>query len=203
MQIISNRRNFIRTTALAVAAVSATGIVTGCDTSWINTAIADIPTAISIADSISAIVTLATGTSIITPAIAAVIEVSATAIKAGLSELQTLINTYQSSKDTTTLGKIDDTLTQLASDLSGLLSQFSFADQNTKTVLTTAATLLLSVINALQLLVPPSATSLATHPFRRVAPAALKSKPVLPSKEQIQTLFNSTAVLTGYASVQV
>lgn len=205
------RRNFMSGSAVSLVASASAGSfltlsTTGCSTSWINTAVADIPTAIAIAQSISAIVTLATGNALITPAAAALIDTAAGVVKSGLLTLQDAINVYQSDKSTTNLGKVTDTLNQLLVDLPNILPTLTFVDQATKVSITTGITLLISVLSAIQVLVP---AQIANAGARKASPrlastqALLSGKVVIPSKDQIKSQFNSVVALNGYPQVVI
>jgi hypothetical protein len=209
-----NRRNFLTRSGAALALAPLAGsaalfTTTGCSTSWINTAIADIPTAIAIAQSISAIVTLATGNALITPAAAALIETAASVAKAGLLTLQDAINTYQKNPSTTTLAKITDTLNQLLTDLPNILPTLTFTDQATKVAITTGITLLISVLSSIQLLIPAPVIAAGTRSASRnlssarVILANKNAKIVVPSVDQIKSQFNSVVALNGYADVAI
>lgn len=202
---MNTRRQFLTRSAVTLVALPLAGsALTACSTSWITTAVADIPTAISIADSVSAIIALATGNSLITPAVSASIAIVATAVKAGLLTLQDLINQYQVSKSVTILGKIEDTLTQLLADLSNLLPTLTFADQATKVAITSGVSLLIGVLSAIQVLIPStlggSAVVTATRSRRAAANVKLAPATVLPTSAQIKSQFNAVVFLNGYES---
>lgn len=201
------RRRFLKSATMALAAVSATGLVvgttTGCNDSWIQTAINDMPAAIAIIESIASIASLATGNALITPAIATIINTAASLIKSGLLALQDAITAYQSSKSSTTLGKIDDTLAQLLADLNTLLPQITILDQATKTAITTGIALLISTLSTIQVLIPPSVSPAAAASRRAQAHATLASRTVLPTAAQIKSQFNAVVTLNGYPSAVV
>src|SRR6185312_11586036 len=106
-----DRRTFI-TRATTVATVTPfIGLsmepLMGCSTGWIDTAISDIPTIVSIADSILGVVGLAVGNGTLASATGVIISGAATAVNAGLVTLKALIQDYQTAPNATVLQKID------------------------------------------------------------------------------------------------
>lgn len=205
-----NRRSFFGRSAIALAVLPFGSAMvfstTGCNTSWIQTAINDVPVAISIAQSISAIVTLATGQAIITPIIADGIQTAANVVTAGLKTLQDAINAYNTSKSSTGLAKVIDSLNQTLSDLPNILPTLTFTDQATKVAITTGVTLLISTLSAIQVLIPSPVAATATRKVNgRLAAAhsALATSVEVPSAKQVKGQYNSVLWLNGYGQLAI
>jgi len=187
--------------SLAVAAVSAVALTTtGCDTSWINTAIADIPTAESIITSFVGIAAAATGDAQLAAASQALIVAAGTAAKAGLATLQALIDGYKTSPNASILDKIDTALTDVATNLSSILAVVGIKDDALRTTIFTAVSLALVAVQAIQLLIPAAATATAS---RKAAQVQLKKKAILLTKDQLASLFNTSVTINGYPQYQI
>lgn len=199
-----NRRQLLKSSAITAAVLPvATGLsiaTTGCSTSWIDTAIADLPTAVSIATSILGIVAVATGNGVLSTDIAALINTAATAAKAGLLTIEALIQDYKTSPNASILDKIDVALTDLQTNLSAILQVGGIKNQALQVTIATAVGLAIATISAIQLLIPAAPKSSA---LRRAAVQKVKTKVVVPQKEQIVSMFNAVVVLNGYADFQV
>lgn len=195
-----NRRTFFKSSAAVLVLPPTLASLTGCDTSWINTAVADIPVIVQIADSLVAVAATASGNAAVTPAAIAAVNVGAAAAKAALTTLQQLITAYSAQKTPTTLSTIDVTLTTIEGNLNGILTAFHVDDANLQTAITSGVALALSTIAAIQLLVPAASTATA----RRMAAAqVLKTKIVILTPEQIKSQFNAVIVLNGYEANQI
>lgn len=199
-----NRRQILKSSAIAaitlpVASVSTLSMV-GCSTSWIDTAIADIPTAEAIANSILGIVALATGNGSLDASIAVLINTAGTAVTAGLATLQALITDYKTAPNSSILDKIDVALTDLQTNLGAILQVAKVKDSNLQISISTAVGLAIAVVSAIQTLVPAAPVSSA---IRRAAPVKLLKPTVVPKKEDIASLYNAVMVLHGFAAYQV
>src|SRR5882757_1353407 len=163
MQVQLSRRKFALG-SLAVAAVSVTALTTtGCDTSWINTAIADIPTAEAIITSFVGIAAAASGDTELVAAAQALIVAAGTAAKAGLTTLQALISGYKTAPDASILDKIDTALTDVATNLSSILAVVGIKNDSLRTTIFTAVSLALVAVQAIQMLIPAAATATASR----------------------------------------
>lgn len=199
-----NRRQLLKSTAIAAVtlpiASAAVLSTTGCSTAWIETALADLPTAEGIAQSILGIVALASGNGTMDIAIAALISTAGTAVQAGLVTLQALITDYKATPSSTTLDKIDAALTDLQTNLASILSVGGIKNSDLQVAISTAVGLAIAVVSAIQTLIPAAPVSTAV---RRAAPNKLLKPTVVPSKEQISSMYNAVMVLHGFSAYQV
>lgn len=202
--MLMNRRQMLKSSAVTAAvlpiAAGLTLTTTGCNTNWIDTAIADLPTAVDIATSLLGIVTVATGNGTLDASIAALISTGATAVKAGLITLEALINDYKAAPSSSILDKIDAALTDLQTNLASILQISGIKNQALQVTIATAVGLAIATISAIQLLVPAAPVSSA---LRRSAPRKLTKPSIVPEKAQIVSMFNAVVVLNGYADFQV
>ena len=206
-----DRRTFI-TRATTVAAVTpfiglSMGPLMGCSTGWIDTAISDIPTIVSIADSILGVVGLAVGNGTLASATGVIISGAATAVNAGLVTLKALIQDYQTAPNATVLQKIDAALTDVRQNLQAILMAGGIKNAALQVTISTAVTLALSALSAIQLLIPvgsvASATTLKASGNYRHTKQELVTKTHLPSSDNVKTMYNAVAVTQGYGAFQI
>lgn len=205
-----DRRTFITRTAAVAAATPFVGLsvapLVGCSTNWIDTAISDIPTAVSIADSVLGIVGLAIGNGTLDASVGAIISGAATTANAGLVTLKALIQDYQASPDASTLQKIDAALTDVRQNLQSILTTAGIKNAALQVTISTAVTLALSALSAIQLLIPIGSSSSATMlkvSGPRHTQQELITKTHLPSSDNVKTMFNAVAVTQGYGTFQI
>lgn len=195
-----DRRQFIRGSALVAAATTTSLVSLGCSTDWISTAIQDLPTAENIVQSLAAIIAAATGNALIVPAVSALIDAAIKSVSLGLSTLQSLITGYKVTKDGSILDKIDAALTDLQSNLSSIFEIAGIKNTSLQTAIFTAVGLLISVVSAIQTLIPaaPAASSL-----RKAGPNKLRKVTIIPTADQIRSQVNAVFVLKGFDAFQV
>jgi hypothetical protein len=153
-----NRREMLVATGtggLAFAAVGAMGLVEGCNAAgWVQTAINDLPTIVSIAESIISIVGAAQGAA--DPAALALAQKAAGEANTDLQTLQALIAGYNASTNKTTdLGKIDALLLSVQSNLSAVEGALHISNPAMQAAISAAVSSALVIIVALQSLIPP------------------------------------------------
>src|SRR6185312_509490 len=147
-----DRRQLLKMSAAASAVLavpSVTILTTGCDTSWTQKAIDDIPTISNIVGSILSIVAL--GNPALSPEVASAINAALTAASAALVTLQTLINDYKASKDASVLVKIDAALADVQTNLSAVLEVAHVKDPALQATISTGISLAMTVISAIEL----------------------------------------------------
>ena len=169
-------RRKIWTPFMAIA-LSAATVVTACNTSWISTAVADLPVLVQIAENIAAIVAAAQGQSGNTQ-VATQIQAVATAAKTGLEAVQALVNSYNAApaaQKATILGQIDTGLTAVQSNLQQILSAARVLNPQLEATITGIVTLAEGTLLAIQTLVPSAKVGAAPLPQRPPSPAALKA----------------------------
>jgi len=151
--------------------------VTACNTSWINTALADLPVIIQIATNIAAIVGTAQGQANNTQVTAEIQAVAATA-KTGLLAIQALVNSYNSApaaQKTTILGQIDAGLTAVQANLQQILTAARILNPQLQATVTGIVTLAEGTLLAIQTLVPAPKVGAAPNEVQPPSPAALKA----------------------------
>lgn len=198
-----DRRKLLKfgTAAIAVAGVS-TGmtLLTGCDMSWVTTAIADIPVISGIVGSILSIVAL--GNPALTPALSASINFGLTAAAAALVTLKTLIDDYKGAKDASVLVKIDAALTDLQGNLSDVLTAAHIKDPALQAVISTGIGLALSVVSAIQLLIPAVAAHSSSVGFAKInrnsAVSLVPQKIRVTEPNTVKMMYNVVAASCGY-----
>jgi len=161
-----------------ILAVSLTTM--GCSTSWINTALQDLPVLVQIATSILQIVSAAQGNGTLDPATATSITTISNQVKSDLTLIQSLVTQYQASPSPTLLGQIDSALTAVQGNLNAILTAFHVSNSALQTTITTSIGLALTVVVAIQSLVPlpPSpapAARVARVPIKPMGAAQIKS----------------------------
>lgn len=203
-----NRRSFLGgSVCVLVASPLLSGFV-GCDKSWMDNAQADVLTASYILDSVLSVVAVAVTNGQITSQIGDKIRQATQAVKTGLSELAALIASYKSSPSDTALARIADTLNQLAADLPKILDGITITDQNARTAITAGFVLLISIVAALQIIVPSlQATQVASgaaQPRVKRGPKTIANGAVvLPSREAVVTMYNAVLVQNGFDAQQI
>jgi hypothetical protein len=188
--------------ALPLAAVS----LTGCSTNWIDTAIKDLPIAISIAQSIASILAIATGNGYISQTAAQAISALQGPIVTLLDALKDAINAYNASKTETNLGRVTDTLTQILQDLPKLLPLLQFKDSNTQLAITSAVSLLITTLTSIQILIPAPVAALGRFKVTAnvaAARVALANKTVVPSDVQVKSQFNVMMYTNGFPQLVI
>ncbi|MHB8484227.1 MAG: hypothetical protein ACYDCM_00650 [Candidatus Acidiferrales bacterium] len=165
----------IYTPFLAIA-LSVAMVVTACNTSWINTALADLPVLVQIAENIASIVAAAQGQAG-NPQTSAEIQAVASTAKTGLLAIQALVNSYNAApaaQKTTILGQIDAGLTAVQANLQQILTAARILNPQLQATITGIVTLAEGTLLALQSLVPSPKVGAARLPQQPPSPAALK-----------------------------
>jgi len=152
-------------------------VVTACNTSWISTALADLPVLVQIAENIASIVATAQGQAGNTQAATDIQNVAATA-KAGLEVVQTLINSYNSApaaQKATLLGQVDTALAGVQANLQQILSAAHALNPQLQATIAGIVTLAQGTLLAIQTLVPAAKAGRALSQVQPPSPAALKA----------------------------
>lgn len=201
-----DRRQLLKVTSAATVALAVTGpmlMSTGCSTTWITTAINDLPTIQGIAESILAIVAI--GDPALTPVITAAIILAVKGATAALATTQALIQDYKAAPSTTVLGKIDAALTDLQQNLSQVLQAAQIKNAALQATIATGISLALSVISAIQLLIPPQVAAshgaaLSVTVDRALAKSAIPQQIVVANSTTIKLMYNVVASSCGYSA---
>lgn len=189
------RRQFLAM-VLSCGLVFATIPMTGCSTSWINTALQDLPVLVQIATSILSIVSAAQGNGTLPAAEAAQITSISNQVKSDLQLVQSLVTQFQTTGSTTLLGQIDAALTSVQSNLQAILTAAHIGNVALQTTITTSISLALTVVVAIQSLVPVSPTP---APAARVARVPMKP----PKAADIKTDYNAILQANGFSAYAI
>lgn len=164
-------------TPFVAIALSVAMIVTACNTSWISTALADLPVLVQIAENIAAIVAAAQGQAGNTQTSAEIQAVAGTA-KTGLLAIQALVNSYNSApaaQRATILGQIDTGLTAVQANLQQILSAARILNPQLQATITGIVTLAEGTLLAIQTLVPAAKAGSKAARVQPPSPDALKA----------------------------
>lgn len=174
--VVLSRREMLSTTGkVALVAGVAGGAVTmeGCNPSqWIETALNDLPTILQIVTSILSIASAAGGSS---PTILAEVTEYGSKAKTALETAQSVVNSYKTaagSQKPGLLGQLDAALLAAQENLQGILSVFHVSDTVVQTTVAAAVGSAITVILAIQALVPPPPVASAKR--ARLAKSAQK-----------------------------
>jgi hypothetical protein len=201
MELAMNRRQLL---AGAMAFTATAALIEGCNTSWITTALADIPTVSKVINSVVAIVAL--GDPGLSAAAQSAIQVAATAVQAGLATLQALIDDYHAQPSADILAKIDATLSDVQQNLSAILAVSGITSASLQATISVGVSLAIMVVQGVQALIPPAATttsSLNAMVRRSRVQSQMTVKVKLLDTGTIRASFNLIAVSSGYFSRQI
>jgi len=182
---------------LPVAVVPLALSQSACNASWIQTALNDLPVLINIATSILGIVGAAQGQSQIDPALAAQVQTIGAQVKADLQTVQSLVTSYQSAAASAKPGiltTIDVSLSAVQSNLGQLLTAFHVNSAALQATVSTALSLAMATVMAIESLVPPPPSP---TPASQRAHAAGPVKPMTAS--QLRQTFNQIVSANGYS----
>jgi hypothetical protein len=170
-----------------VLSVSLVG--SGCNTSWLNTAIADLPIVISILTSVLKIVAIAQGKGADSAMVKEVQDIGNQATQ-DLTTVQKLINDYKTASAADKpgiLGKIDAALNSSQKDLQGILAAFHVKDTATQTAISVGVGLAVTTVEAIISLLPPAKS--AGMPTAMTVKKAPPHKPDKP--EDLKAKYNA------------
>ena len=188
-----NRREFVKyasLTGVGTLALSSGFMLEGCSTSWITTALNDLPVVVNIATTIATIVADALGGGVIPAAVAAIIKTAATAVQTGLALVQQLIADYQANPSQTIIAKILTTLQDVQSQLTQILQAAHIDNAALQATIAGAIGLAITVVTAIMSLLP----NVTPAGAMRAPRAAIK--PLTPA--QIKAQFDSILTQNGY-----
>lgn len=165
------RRDFMTKGSTALILVGSGLAITaeGCNaTSWIDTALSDLPAVLQIITSIAGIIAAAQGGVVSGPLLAQINSIS-NQVQTDLNLAKTLITEYQSGKDAngvainkaTVLGKIDATLVTIQDNLNAILQAFHVSDPILQSTIAASIGLAIATVLGIQALIPapPAATA--------------------------------------------
>jgi hypothetical protein len=202
MEATMDRRSLLKFGSLALASTAIVPLAGCTSPSWLNTALDDLPTITNIVASIISIVAL--GNPALTPELTTVINVALAAAKAALVTVQALIQDYKSQPNDSTITKLDAALSDLQSHLASILQIAGIKDAALQATIATGISLAISVVSAIQLLIPAPTvasrtTALATGVNRDAAKNAVPQKITVVNSTNLKMMYNVVASSCGYA----
>lgn len=201
---MSTRREFVGTLTSAAAAsallAGTTLTVDGCNISdWIQVAIKDLPTIVSIVSTVAQIVADATTGGAASPAVAAVIKVAATAAQVALATTQQLVKDYQTNPSASTLDKIKTSLLDVQSNLGQILDASHVFNGALRAIVTTGLGLGITVLTQILSLIPVAPKAATRTQAAQVSRTAMKPL----SSNDLVNHFNAFADVHGYSQYAI
>jgi hypothetical protein len=223
MEAVMDRREWFLSSgkkALVTAAIGSgiSGVALleeGCTSAqWLTTLENDLPTLIQIAANIAGIITTALGGGLLSAAVGAEISAIGTDISAGLTALQAIINTYNAasaSTKTTLLGKVIAGVQSIVSNIQALLAAAHINNPGLAATITGSATVFLTILLAIQSLLPaapPPVPASAEFPRARVALGQSQNVRVANPKnanlhDVLVAVYNEIVMQNGYGKFVV
>lgn len=210
--VVFSRREMLSTGAKAALVVGAAGAALAtesCNSSqWLQTAINDLPTILSIAESIISIVGAAQG--VADPAALSLAQKFAGEANTDLQTLKAILDGYNASTNKTTdLQKIDALLLSVQSNLSSVEGALHISNPALQAAVSAGVSSALVIIVALQSLIPPPPTpapvpvtltaTLKQNPHARLWSAAKSNS----QSEIIKTSYNMALAAAGASQFAV
>lgn len=200
------RRNLLKSLTVGSIVLATSGptlMVAGCSTSWITTAVDDIPTISNIVGSVLSIVAL--GNPALSPELSALINAGLQAASAALVTVQSLISDYKTAPNASILTKIDAALTDVQTNLSSVLSAAHIKDAALQATISTGISLALTVLSTIQLLIPATVSSrksaaLNVSVDRSQAKNAVPQKISVVPSNTLKMMYNVVASSCGYSA---
>jgi len=184
-------RNVRYLSPVLAVALSLCLVVSGCTTSWITTAINDIPVVVQIVTSILQIVAAASGKGADPTMIAQVGNIGQQA-QSDLQLLNSLVSQYQSASAAAKpglLNQIDAALTTAQGNLNQILVAFHVNDPALQATIAGSVGLALSALLEIQSLIPPAPNAPATR--MAISAKALKPRTAKQLKDEANFIFQS------------
>jgi hypothetical protein len=191
-----NRRQFVGKVCLigsGVLTASQIALLTGCSTTWIDTAIGDLPVIVKIAETVVAIIAIPDPG--LDPAIGELIKLAATGASVALDDLKKLIQDYKGTPSEPLLAKIKAGILDAQKNFSGIVAQLhAITSSKLVATLSQAGSLSLSVLASILALLPPSMTAMGS------SRATSTAKVRLMTSSEIKHNFNTVAKANGYSN---
>lgn len=218
MKMTMNRRQFGTRAAAALgsaALLTTLPAMEGCDTSWIATAEADLPTIISIGTTVISVIADATGNGAFSPAAVALLQESAKELNADLQTLNDAIAAYKSAAGPDTLAKVIAALRAVQADAPDVVNALPMIGSASLTsVVTGAIGTLITLLAAIETLLPQTTTGATVPtPSTGVAKARVtaaiavrvpvKTKIKLPESMVLKSSLNATLSVYGFGQHQI
>jgi len=177
-----NRREFTGHLVAGAALVATATAIEGCAVpSWVNTAIADLPTILNIVTTVATIVADAVTGGALTPAIAAIIATATAAVNVAIPVIQQLIKDYQANPTAGIIENIKTALLDVQNQLGQILTAAHVLNATLRAVITTAMGLAIGVITAILSLLPAPAVVAGALKAQKAAASGWATAPTKPA----------------------
>jgi len=181
--------------ALLACALAGCLTLQGCSTSWVDTAVKDLPIVLNIVTDVLSVVSVAQGHGSISPGEAAAIQAVAAQATLDLQLIQQLIVSYNDNPTATTLEKIQAAITDAQNNLQAILTAAHIKDPGTQATVTAAVGLALTTLLAIESLLPTQQAASARF--------ARRGAPKLPKPAELKKHFNQIMRDGGYSQLQI
>jgi hypothetical protein len=179
--------------ALLAVVLAASITLSGCSSSWIDTAVKDLPIVLQVVTDVLSIVAVAQGHGQISAGEAAAIQAVSAQATADLQLIQDLVAAYKNSPTATTLAKIQAAIGDAQTNLQAILTAAHIKDPATAAAITAAVGLAMTTLLAIESLLPTAQASSSRH--------ARKGAPQLPNPDQLQAQLNQILRNSGYGNL--
>lgn len=184
-------------------------ILAGCSTSWINTALADLPIIAQVALNIASLVAAAqnadpNGASGANPAAAAEIQTIANQVKSDLTLVQSLISSYQNAtaaQRPVLVQKISAALADVQTNLNSILSAAHVKDAALQATIVAAVGVAATTVASIVSVLPQSSPASASAGQSASAKPRAAAKP--PSASQLKKQFNAIFAANGFPKAEL
>lgn len=192
-----DRREFVGTLTASAAALALSGLE-GCSSTWVDTALKDLPVIINIATTVATIVADALSGGVIPSAVAAAIQTAAQAAQAALTLVQQLIAQYQANPSASIVQKIQTALQTVQTNLQAILAAAHVDSPALQATIAGLIALALSVVTALEGILPAPAPSPKPTPAPAIKTTVAYGAKI-PSAGQIRSQANAILAQNGYS----
>lgn len=199
------RRAFSKASLLSIgtAALASTASFTlaGCD--WETTVLDDLPTVVSIVQTIIQVVASATGNGVIGTEASQVLTIAATVLSASITAFQAAVTAFKAAKGTNgTLAGVIAALQSAQVGVQGVINALpgGTIPSNVSMIIAAGIGTVITILSAIQALIPGASPASITASANSVA---MNTKIKLPNKDTIKALHNAVLVMHGYGNLQI
>lgn len=172
-------------------------LVAGCSSSWITTVENDLPEILNIVTSIVSVISVAEGNASLPTQVGQVVQAAVAVLQASLGALQDAVNAYKAKQSAGTLNAVIAALNVAEADVQKVVAALpaGSVSPNVATVIVAGLGTVVTILSAIQALVPGAAPAAVT-----AATAKGAEKVVLPNAAAIRLGFDSVLRLHGFAA---
>lgn len=171
--------------------------MSGCAVpNWVDVALADLPTIVTIVTTILSIVAAAGGA--VSPAVGVIITAAAAAINLAVPLIEDLVNQYKTNPDASIVAKIEAALFDVQSHLAAILDTAKILNPALRAIITTSVGLAVGVVTTILSLLPVPAPKTLAKKAQKTAQSGWASDPT--NASNITKQFNAFLVASDYGS---